>query len=138
MKNVNLQIIKDFQKVLWDDKDLQATDRFFDKNALIHSAISTTQGTDEMKKIISHWYSAFPDLKVFWDDFICNENKVVSRWHAMGRHQGEFLGVNPTGKEINYAGVTIYQLKNEKIQEYWSFVDIHGILKQLSVEFYNT
>lgn len=134
VRNNNLQIIKDYQKAVWDDKNIQAIDRFFDTKALIHSSISSTQGTDEMKKIILKWYSAFPDLKVLWDDFICDENKVVSRWHAVGQHQEEFLGVKPTSKVINYTGVTIYQLKNEKIQEYWSFVDIHGILKQMSVK----
>jgi hypothetical protein len=44
-----------------------------------------------MKEIMLQWLKAFPMLKVHWDDFICEESKVVSRWRAEGVHEGDFL-----------------------------------------------
>lgn len=128
----NLQIIKEYQSSIWDDKDIGAIDNFFRKDAIIHSPVETTQGTDKMKAIISQWHKGFPNMKVYWDDFICEEDKVVSRWHAEGIQSGEFLGNPPTEKPIMYSGITVYQLDDEKINEYWAFVDMNNILKQLS------
>lgn len=104
----NLQLIKEYHLLIWEAKDLNAIDRFFNRDVIIHSPVETTQGTEKMKSIISAWYKGFPNLKVFWDDFICEENKVVSRWHAQGQHEGEFLGHPASQNDINYSGVTIY------------------------------
>ncbi|VEG90930.1 ester cyclase [Legionella spiritensis] len=128
----NLEIIRQFQYALWDEKNLNVIDKFFDREALIHSPVASTQGTERMKEIIRQWYTGFPDLKVFWDDFICEEDKVVSRWHAEGVHQGDFSGYPPSNHTIHYSGVTIYQLRHGKIRQYWAFVDMQTIWKQLT------
>jgi hypothetical protein len=38
-----LQLVKDYSKELWDNKDISAIDRYFDKKVLIHSPIKTSQ-----------------------------------------------------------------------------------------------
>ncbi len=130
----NLQIIKDYQHALWDVKDITAIDRTFSEDALIHSAIGqdTARGTDKMKFFIGQWHVGFPNSKVYWEDYICDADKVVCRWRAEGKHQGEFLGHAPSNKTINYSGVTIYKLNNGKVDEYWAYMDMSGILKQLA------
>ncbi|MDF1678066.1 MAG: ester cyclase, partial [Legionellaceae bacterium] len=80
----NLELVKSYQEAVWETKDISAIDKYCDENVLIHSPAETTQGTEKMRAIISQWYEAFPDLKVFWDDFIGDGDKVVCRWHASG------------------------------------------------------
>ena len=127
----NLTIIKSFHTKIWDEKDLSAIDEFFATDALIHSPVRKTQGTSDMKKVISLWHQAFPNLKVYWDDFICEGDKVVSRWHAKGQQEGDFLDYKVSKKEVNYSGVTIYQLDNGMITEYWTIVDMETLKEQL-------
>lgn len=128
----NLIIIKDYHSQLWDEKNIAAIDTFFSDNAEIHSPVENVLGTEKMKAIITEWFTGFPDLMVTWDDFICDENKVVSRWHAQGSHQGEFLGISATQRAVAYSGITIYQLDNEKINQYWALVDMHTLMQQLA------
>lgn len=128
----NLDIIKAYQDTIWSQQDIRAIDQYFDKAAIIHSPLESTQGTDKMKTVIAQWHKGFPDLNVTWDDFICDTNKVVSRWHATGTHNGEFLGVAPTHTQVHYAGVTLYRLSNQKIVEYWAYVDMYHLLKMLN------
>lgn len=130
----NLQIVEDYQALIWSQKDISAIDQFFDKNALIHSPVESIQGTQQMKAVISQWLRGFPNLKVYWDDFICEKDKVVSQYHAEGIHEGEFLGKPPTNNKVQYSGATIYQLIDEKIHQYWAYVDLKSIKKQISEE----
>ncbi|WP_419421413.1 ester cyclase (plasmid) [Legionella sp. D16C41] len=127
----NLEIIKAYHSKIWDKKDLSAVKLFFDAEALIHSPVKTTKGTEQMTDVIARWHKGFPNLKVYWDDFICENDKVVSRWHAEGQQEGEFLDKAPSKVHVNYSGVTIYQLKEGKITQYWAIVDMDMLKKQL-------
>ena len=128
----NLDIIKAYHEALWADKNINSIDDVFAEDAMIHSPVSITQGTDNMKQVIATWLDAFPELTVHWDDYICDENKVVSRWHASGVQQQAFMRIEATGKEVNYQGVTIYEITNKKVTKYWALVDMQTIFKQLN------
>ena len=131
----NLTTIKSYHTQIWDKKDLSAIDVFFSADVLIHSPLKTTQGTSEMKEIIALWYQGFPELKVHWDDFICEGDKVVSRWHAQGQQAGDFFDWPASKTEVNYSGVTTYQLNHGKIIEYWAIVDMETLKNQLGRTF---
>lgn len=128
----NLQLIESYHAAIWSDKDLSAIDRCFHENVQVHSPVKPTQGTQQLKEIISKWYAGFPDLKVHWDDYICAGNKIVSQWHAQGHHDGDFMGIPATKKNIRYSGVSIYQLENGLVTEYWAYINMDHVIKQLS------
>lgn len=128
---VNKDIIKQYSKKLWEVRDLSVIDDCVDPDAKIHSPLSTIAGKETMREIVDKWLTAFPDLHITWEDFIAEGDRVVSRWHAEGTHLGGFFDTKPTHKEIKYSGVTTYRLKNGKITEYWTLVDMHSILSQL-------
>jgi len=129
--NSALQIVKNYQQSIWDSKDISVIEKYFHDDAIIHSPVKKTKGVGELKKIIKNWHIGFPNLKVYWDDYIVENNKVAARWHAKGCHKGSFLDLPPTTNNISYSGVTIYQLKDTKIIEYWAFVDMEHIKSQL-------
>jgi len=127
----NKDIIEQFSKTVWNDHNLSVIDKLFSPTAKIHSPMRTVQGADSIREIVDKWLTAFPDMMVRWDEFITEGDKVVSRYTANGTHLGGFFETKPTYKEVNFSGVIIYQLKNQKIVDYWSLVDVHAILTQL-------
>lgn len=127
----NLEIIKKYSARLWDQKDLEAVNEYFAPNAKIHSPLNTKEGSDTMLEICEKWLNAFPDLLIKFEDYIADGDKVVSRWRATGTHLGGFFDTQPTHNEISYSGITIYQLKDGKVVEYWALVDMHAILSQI-------
>lgn len=130
MKN-NKDIIVEYSKVLWTDRKLAVIDKTFTKNAKIHSPFHTFSGSDTMHDIVEKWLTAFPDLTIKWEEFIAEGDKVVSRWSATGTHLGGFFDTKPTYREVQYSGITIYQLETGKIVDYRALVDVHAILSQL-------
>jgi predicted ester cyclase len=58
---------------------------------------------------------------------------VVSRIVGRGVHEGELLGVPATNKEVETDGIAIHRIRDGKIVEYWSVVDVARVLQQVGV-----
>jgi predicted ester cyclase len=85
------------------------------------------------KQLHTALFTAFPDLHWVVDDLIAEGDKVVARLTVHGTHQGEFMGMPPSGKVVTYTGIAICRFAGSKAVEYWSSVDLLGLLQQLGV-----
>jgi predicted ester cyclase len=56
---------------------------------------------------------------------------VVSHIVGRGVHEGELFGVPPTNKEVETEGIVIHRVRDGKIVEYWSVVDVASVLQQV-------
>lgn len=129
-----LSTIESYHAEIWANKDVGSIDRYFAQDARVHTSLGDAEGTEYMKGVVGKWIEALPDMEVTWKDSVCQGQKVVARWSSTGTHTGEFLGYAPTGKKVSYNGVTIYGLNETgKIEDYWAFVDMEGLRKQLTV-----
>jgi predicted ester cyclase len=88
-------------------------------------------GPEEMKEYVAMYRSAFPDLTVTLEDQVGEGDKVVSRWTARGTHQGEYMGISPTGKEVEFAGMHIGRIKEGRIAENWEVYDLMGLMRRI-------
>lgn len=133
MNNIK-ELIQNYSNQVWNNKNLDVVDQLFTEKSNIHSPMETLQGAQAMKEIISVWLTAFPDLCVEHKAFIIEGDTVVSRWKATGTHLGPFRGTEATETPVSYVGVSIYRLANEKITDYWAYVNLHQITEQLEAE----
>jgi steroid delta-isomerase-like uncharacterized protein len=58
---------------------------------------------------------------------------VASYIVGRGVHKGEILGIPATGNEIDTAGLVVHRIRDGKIVEYWSVVDMARVLQQVGV-----
>jgi predicted ester cyclase len=63
-------------------------------------------------------------------DFGSEEN-LCCRYTMGGRHEGEFMGVGPTGREISLDGITVLRFESGRCVERWSRADMLGLFVQL-------
>lgn len=125
------KIAEEYANKIWNDKDISTIDKLVHQNVVIHSLLGDFHGTKAMKDIVQAWLKGFPDLQVY-NDIVISENDIVSiQWRANGTHQGEFKGRQPTGKPVSYSGVTVYRIKNNQIIEYWAYLDMQHLLGQI-------
>ena len=75
--------------------------------------------------------AGFPDVRVTVEDLIADGDKVIERTTAMATHTGEFNGIPPTGTQVVWTEIHIYRLRDGKIAELWSEIDLLGLLVQL-------
>lgn len=83
---------------------------------------------------VAAWFAAFPDLVVTTEDLLADPDgrAVTIRWSAEGTHRGPYLGVDPTGRRIAFAGIEILRIDSEgKVSERWGEWNGVEILSQL-------
>ena len=56
---------------------------------------------------------------------------MVTRWTGHGTHQGELMGVAPTGNRVEVPGITIDRVSGGKLEETWTNYDTMGMLRQI-------
>jgi len=91
------------------------------------------EGREGLKKVISMYREAFPDLEFTIEDQIAEGDKVVTRWVGGGTHQGELMGVAPTGKTSTVTGIGIDRIDNGQVVEAWGNWDALGMFQQLGL-----
>ncbi len=91
-------------------------------------------GPQGFKDMFRAMRAAFPDLQVTPEHMTATEDDVALAYTIAGTHQGDFLGVAPTGRKITARGVQIGRFENGKLAERWGSSDQLAILQQLGAE----
>jgi steroid delta-isomerase-like uncharacterized protein len=58
-------------------------------------------------------------------------DRVVARWTGSGTHEGELMGVPPTGRPIAVEAISVFRIADGKIAEEWTVWDALGLLQQV-------
>lgn len=90
-------------------------------------------GAEALKQVWRVLLRAYPDLHVEVEDLLEDGDKVVCRNTVTGTHQGEYLGVPPTGKTVRYHEIFIFRFAHGRIAETWGVVDLVAQLRQLGL-----
>jgi steroid delta-isomerase-like uncharacterized protein len=91
----------------------------------------TKEGTLEFFRIL---LAAFPDMRMEVEDLISSEDKSVARVKATATHQGEFMGVPPTGTNIDVQLIDIMRFNGAGLVcEHWGVTDMLSLMQQLGV-----
>jgi len=73
----------------------------------------------------------FPDVVSTIEDLIAEGDKVVARWTSQATHQGDYMGVPPTGKQVEFTGISVYRIEGGKIAESWTIEDELSLMRQI-------
>ena len=78
--------------------------------------------------------AAFPNLRFDLEDVVAGGDKVVARARATGTHQGELMGMPPTGKDVDVQLIDIMRFNEDGlVAEHWGVVDMLAMMQQLGV-----
>lgn len=83
------------------------------------------------KRMLQALYAAFPDGRWELEDLVAEGDKVAVRDTFHGTHQGVFLGVPPTGRQVTMGGIHIFALAEGQIVDHWNQRDQLGLMQQL-------
>lgn len=80
------------------------------------------------------WLSrGFSNLRVDILDLLAEGDKVMARVEMTGVHDGEFVGLEPTGRAWKYEHVHIFRIEDGRIAEHWAVRDDLKAMIQLGV-----
>ena len=76
---------------------------------------------------------AFPDSYFTVEDMVAEGDKVATRKTFHGTHQGEFMGIPPTGQQVSTGLIDVVRIVDGKVVEHWSMGDNLRMMQQLGV-----
>jgi steroid delta-isomerase-like uncharacterized protein len=83
------------------------------------------------KQEAAEFRQGFPDVRSTIEDLIAEGDTVAARWIAHATHKGEYMGIPPTGKAVEFTGISVYRIEGGKIAESWTVEDEFGLMRQL-------
>jgi len=88
---------------------------------------------EELLGHILFFDAAFPKYEMFMDEITAEGNRVVVRARFKGCHAGEFNGILPTNRNVEFPFVISYDIENGKIVHHWLIADSMALMEQLGV-----
>src|SRR5919109_2406758 len=88
------------------------------------------RGLDELAEMVQGYRSAFADLTVTIEHQFAEGDYVATRSTIRGRHEGELMGVPPTGRDVEFTALAISRCRDGKIEEEWELTDVTGLMRQ--------
>jgi steroid delta-isomerase-like uncharacterized protein len=122
-------IFKELNKGNIDMVDELFTEDFADR----YPAPGETPDREGFKQFLSGLHKSFPDWRWSLEDFFSEGDKIAYRFTMKGTDKGGYIGLPPTGREINFAGIGILRFAGGKVVERWTIGDSMALLHQLGI-----
>lgn len=126
-------------RLFWEEGWKQGNQALFDRICaadLINHDPTVPQVTDleAYKQHVALYAAAFPaEAGVEIEDMLAQGDKLVVRWTWRVTHEGEYMGLPPTGNQLVMTGITFHRLAEGKVAESWHHYDALGFMQQLGV-----
>lgn len=130
----NKTIVRSLIDGLFTRGDLDAVDTYLATDFVNHDPpFGVSSDRDGMRAAAELVRKAFPDWHSDLHMLVGEEDIVVERFTASGTHQGELMGVTPTGNTVSLKGINIFRLRDGQVVEWWGRLDELGMFRQLGL-----
>ena len=130
----NKTLVRRLIDEVYNQGNLDAADELLATDYVDHNALPGQEsGLEGYKGVVATLHSAFPDYEITIEDQVAEGDKVVTRYTGRGTHQGELMGIAPTGKSVELTGISVQRVSGGKLVEEWGEWDQLGMMRQLGV-----
>jgi hypothetical protein len=134
MTMTNLELAKRWFEELWSKPDLEVADEIVDPGYAPDWIHIDAKGPAQVKHEIKYFRSIFPDLKYEVVDLVAQADRIWVRYKGSGTQKGNAWGFEPSGKQVEFEGVTIlYTSPDGKIIDRWGAFCFYDILTGLGL-----
>jgi predicted ester cyclase len=130
----NKQLIRRFYTQVVGSGDHSNLDSFVAADYVDHNAVEGGRGPEVVRTHLEAIRRTLPDFRVRIEDIFAEGDYVVTRVTGHGTHLGEWMGIEPTGREVRLKGINIDRVERGRIVEHWGEADTIGMLVQMDVD----
>jgi len=122
MTEENKARVREYYERVLNGRDLDAVDQFFADARMVEG----------VRRGCFSYFNAFPDLHISLDELIAEGDKVFVRTTMTGTHDGEYKGIDPTGRHVSTDCAEVYRIADGKFIGYWCLTNVAGLTRQLT------
>ena len=115
----------------WNRKDWGTLESFHAQDWIDHTQPPGMNDLKALKDVFQGFTTAFPDMELAIPKAIIDGNHVAYLYTLSGTHQGDFMGIPATGKEIDIRGMTMLTIGEGKCAQAWGVMDIMSLMQQI-------
>lgn len=108
-------------------KTVHATD-----GTTLHASIPPARDRlDNANVLFGMLFDAFPDFGAGVDHLIAEDDMVALHMTWTGTHEGEFMGIPASGRNMSIEVIDIFRIVDGRFLEHWGLTDIMSMMQQL-------
>ncbi len=129
----NKALVRRWFEELFNEAKLHVADEIVTPDHVSHDTSTPEHppGPEGERQLVNLVRGAFPDGRISIEDLVAEGDRVAVRWTFRGTHRGVFMGIAPTGKEVEMGAMDLLRIAGGKIAETWSNVDMMAMMRQL-------
>ncbi len=133
MKSVPRILVECFYFEVWNRADERVAHDILRRDFRFRASLGPErQGPDGFIEYMRSIHAALGNYTCVIDDLITAENRAAARMTFKGVHCGRLFDVEPTGREVRWAGGAFFTTANGQISELWVLGDIDSLKQQLN------
>ena len=90
-------------------------------------------GPEDVKSYVETYQTAFPDLWYTVEEVTATDGEVLVRWSAMGTHENDLFGIEPTGEGFTVDGIDVFTVEDGEITQVYAHWDTLKMVQELGV-----
>jgi steroid delta-isomerase-like uncharacterized protein len=133
MSEENKAVVRRFSDLFeefWRTGNVDALDEVLPPEFVYHQPM-TPPDREGFKQTLPMFRTAFPDMRYTVEDMVAEGDKVVDRISWQATHQGEMMGIPPTGNTVRVTAIHMSRIAEGKIVERWGQPDNLGLMRQI-------
>ncbi|WP_255192927.1 ester cyclase [Natronobeatus ordinarius] len=118
---------------VWSTGDVALIDDLLTDDHVHHEPLlpEPLEGREPLKEWIETVREGAPDLTKTVGETYVDGDAVIVTYTATATHEGDILGIAPTGRSIEVDGVYVHQVEDGKLAETTDSWDAFGLFAQL-------
>lgn len=129
----NEAVVRRYIEEVWNGHNLDAIDELASPDYLNHAASSAEYQRGGARRAVEWLLSVFPDHHFDVEDAVAEGDTVAVRGTCSGTHEGELMGIPPTGERFAAQQVHWFRVADGKLAEHWAVRDDLDMMWQLGV-----
>ena len=126
-------LIKRFYTEVVGDGNLALIDELVSEDFVDHNPMpGQSPSKDGVGFFVNTMRAAFPDLKATTSEPALVDGNLEALYVVLsGTDQGVLLGIEPSGRSVEFSGIDIIRVDGGKVAEHWGATDIMALMQQI-------
>jgi len=127
----NKALVRKLLEEVWNKKNQDLIPELIAPEYILNIDRNKHEGPEGHKQVMNSCYQGLPDFHINIENIVGDGDIVVYYGTFEGTHEGEFVGVKPTGKHVIVKDCGVFQIKDGKIISEKGYSDMLGLMQQL-------
>jgi steroid delta-isomerase-like uncharacterized protein len=135
MSNQSHTIVHRWMEAVWNKGRVEAIDEMLAGDVVIHGlGDEAIRGREGYRPFFETMHNTFSQIEVVVEDAVEQGDTIAARCTVRGTHTGDGMGSAPTGRRVEFSGMTMVKVKDGKMVEGWNNFDFAGMLQQIGAD----